>query len=69
MWGEVTDDHDKHAVSRLEIPDGYDLTAQTALAVVSRVLAGQVKPGFQTPAMFFGADFILEFEGVSRQDL
>ena len=69
MWGEANDDHDRHVVSRLEMPNGYDLTAQTALGVVSRVLAGDFKPGFQTPSLAYGADFILEFEGVKREDL
>ena len=31
-----------------------------------RVLAGEAKPGFQTPSTAFGADFILEFDGVRR---
>ena len=36
---------------------------------VERVLAGDFKPGFQTPSLAYGADFILEFEGVQREDL
>ena len=41
----------------------------TAVAIVERVLKGEVKPGYQTPSMAYGADFILEFEGVKREDL
>ncbi len=69
LWGEVIDDLGRRAVSRLETPDGYDLTAETALGGVERVLAGDFKPGFQTPSLAYGADFILEFEGVRREDL
>jgi hypothetical protein len=53
----------------LVAPDGYTLTARTAVAAVRRVLAGGVPVGFQTPSMAFGADFILEFTHVEREDL
>jgi hypothetical protein len=33
------------------------------------VLAGQTSTGFQTPSLAYGADLILEIEGVVRQDL
>jgi short subunit dehydrogenase-like uncharacterized protein len=69
MWGEAIDDQDQRAISRMETPEGYSLTVETALAAVSRVLAGDFKPGFQTPSLAYGADFILEFEGVIRKDL
>jgi short subunit dehydrogenase-like uncharacterized protein len=69
VWGEVTDDAGKLMVSRLSGPEGYTLTVLTALKAVERVLAGQFKAGFQTPSLAYGADFILEIEGVSREDL
>jgi len=68
FWGEVVDDAGRTAVSRLIAPESYDLTVQTALAICRKVLAGTVKPGFQTPAMAFGADFILDIAGVTRSD-
>jgi hypothetical protein len=36
--------------------------------VVRRVLAGAAPPGFQTPSSAYGADFVLELEGVERTD-
>jgi short subunit dehydrogenase-like uncharacterized protein len=69
LWGEASDDQGHHATSRMETPDGYSLTAETALAAVKRVLSGDYKTGFQTPALAYGADFILEIEGVKREDL
>mgnify|MGYP002780651107 CR=1 FL=1 len=69
LWGEATDAEGRRAVSRLRTPEGYTLTARTAVAVVERVLAGAAPPGFQTPSLAYGADFILEFEGVVREDL
>jgi len=69
LWGEATDPSVGYATSRLQTPDGYTLTALTSLAIVERVLAGGVPPGFQTPSSAFGPDFILGIDGVSRQDL
>ena len=70
VWGEVRDADGRRAVSRLNGPEaGVIWTARSALAVVQKVLAGSVSPGFQTPARVYGADFVLECEGVTREDL
>lgn len=69
LWGEVEDAAGARCAARLRTPDGYTLTADTALAIAARVLGGQAPAGFQTPAMAYGADFILEFAGVTREDL
>jgi short subunit dehydrogenase-like uncharacterized protein len=69
VWGEVSDEAGQQKRSRLSGPEGYTLTAGTALAVVERVLAGVAPAGFQTPSLAYGADFILEIEGVVREDL
>ncbi len=69
LWGEVQDDAGRRAVARLQGPDSYDWTTQAAVSVVERVLAGEVTPGFQTPSLVYGADFILETPGVVREDV
>jgi len=68
LWGEVADDAGTKAVARLRGPEGYTMTVRSALAVVERVLAGQARPGFQTPATAFGPDFVLGLEGIVRED-
>jgi short subunit dehydrogenase-like uncharacterized protein len=68
FWGEATDAAGKKVVSRLACPEGYTLTAQAAVAIMERVLGGKVQPGFQTPSMVFGPDFVLGLEGVVRKD-
>lgn len=68
LWGEVEDDAGRRAVTRMRGPGGYTLTALAALAMVDRVLAGNAPPGFQTPAMAYGPDLILELEGICRTD-
>lgn len=69
VWGEVTDEAGQAKSSRLQGPEGYSLTAMTALAIVERVLKGDAPVGFQTPSRAYGADLILEIEGVKREDL
>lgn len=69
IWGEVTDEAGGRAVSRLRTPDTYDVTAQTAVEAARRVLDGEVDDGFQTPASAFGPDFVLEFDGMEREDV
>lgn len=70
VWGEVVDDQGHLAVSRLQGPEGGLVwTSRSALAAVKRVLAGDLKPGFQTPSLAFGSDFALECEGVTREDV
>jgi short subunit dehydrogenase-like uncharacterized protein len=68
VWGEAADDTGRRVVSRLLTPEGYTLTARTALAAVAHVLGGAAPAGYQTPSRAFGADFVLGIEGVSRHD-
>jgi short subunit dehydrogenase-like uncharacterized protein len=69
VWGEVTDDAGARSSALLRGPEGYKLTSMTALAAIGRVLDGQAPTGFQTPSKAFGADFVLEIDGVERKDL
>jgi short subunit dehydrogenase-like uncharacterized protein len=69
LWGEASNAAGEVVRARLVAPDGYTLTALTAVAAAERCLAGKAVPGFQTPSRAFGADFILEFDDVTREDL
>lgn len=68
LWGEVDDGKGNRKVSRLRGPEGYTFTIQTALAAITRVLAGDAPPGYQTPSLAYGPDFVLEVPGVERVD-
>ncbi len=69
VWGRVTDGEGQARAARLSGPNGYTLTARTSLLIMRKVLNGEAPSGFQTPAMAFGPDLILEVPGVVRQDL
>ena len=65
FWGQVRNQDGKTCSALLKTPEGYKLTAMTAVECVVRVLEGKVEPGAWTPAGAFDADFIKSFEGVS----
>ncbi|WP_035727363.1 saccharopine dehydrogenase family protein [Eisenibacter elegans] len=67
LWGKVTNAEGQSYSALLHTPEGYALTAQTALEIALRMLQGDTLEGFLTPSKAFGADFILQFEGVRRQ--
>ena len=58
LWGEASDDAGNHVEERLAVPEGYTTTALTALEITRRILAGDFKPGFQTPSMAYGPGLI-----------
>jgi len=69
VWGDAADDAGNRVAARLTTPEGYTLTAITAIEAAMRVDAGTPHRGFGTPAGVFGADFVLGFTGVTLEDL
>ncbi|HSB36444.1 MAG TPA: saccharopine dehydrogenase NADP-binding domain-containing protein [Thermoanaerobaculia bacterium] len=64
LWGRVsTRNAEREVTGTLETPEGYALTALTAVACAEKVLAGEVKPGAWTPSQAFGARFIETIPG------
>ncbi len=70
MVGEMRNtDADTIVRAKLRVPEGYRCTALTTVEIMKRILNGEYKPGFQTPALVYGSEFILQFDGVAREDL
>jgi short subunit dehydrogenase-like uncharacterized protein len=69
LVAEAEDAAGQRVVSRLSAPEGYTLTADSTLRSVEAVGAGRIRPGFATPSLAFGKDFVLELDGVTRTDL
>jgi short subunit dehydrogenase-like uncharacterized protein len=63
------DGRGQRATARLHALEPYEFTAQATVAVVHRVLAGDIEPGFQLPGRLYGPDFVLQLPGVTREDL
>lgn len=57
------------AVSRMTAPEGYRLTALAAVEIARRILAGDARPGYQTPATMYGPDLATSLPGVAREDV
>ena len=69
LWGEAVGANGERAVARLRGASGYVMTAQTAVHLAAKVLAGEAPSGFQTPSRAYGPDVILDIPGVMRTDV
>jgi short subunit dehydrogenase-like uncharacterized protein len=54
---------------KLKTPEAYYLTSLTSVEIMKRILDNNYKVGFQTPSKAYGANFILQFPEVVREDL
>jgi short subunit dehydrogenase-like uncharacterized protein len=59
----------KSVTATMKTPEAYSFTAKMALEIALRTDGDCAKQGFQTPAMVFGSDFVIEFAGVERKDV
>jgi short subunit dehydrogenase-like uncharacterized protein len=65
FWGEAKSSDGKVATMRMETPEGYTLTAESALKCVEHCLSRRPAPGALTPSVAFGARFVKELTGVT----
>lgn len=68
LWGEVKNNKGESKQLWLTVPEGYKLTYVTAVDIAEKVLNGNFKTGFQTPASVYGADYILSFDGTKLKE-
>ena len=69
VWAQAVNSEGRTATARMRTPEPYTLTVATALESARRAANGRVPPGFHTPALAFGPDYVLEFPDVVREDL
>jgi hypothetical protein len=50
----------------MEVLEGYTLTAFASLIITQKILKGNIKPGYQTPAGCYGEDLVFEMNGCKR---
>ncbi len=67
--GQVSNPAGQTVTSRLRTPEGYTFTALATVEIMQRILSSDFRPGFQTPSLAYGPDFVLRFPGVERLDL
>jgi short subunit dehydrogenase-like uncharacterized protein len=66
---EATNQNGGRVVTKLTTPEGYTCTALTTVEIMKRIMNSDFKTGFQTPSLAYGANFILQFNGVKRENL
>ncbi len=66
LFAEAENGKGNKVTAQLSGPEGYTLTALTSVNIALKVLNGNFKPGYMTPSMAYGADLIMEIEGVER---
>lgn len=68
LWGKVWNEKGYYKTARLETLNGYSLTAKTAVLIAQKIIKGNTRAGYFTPAQYFGPDLILEVENTVRTD-
>jgi len=58
IWGEAANRKGEKLTLHFWVPNGYSLTALTAVDIAVRVLKNDWKPGYQTPAGCYGSNLI-----------
>ena len=69
LMAEVLGEDGTLVRSKLAAPNGYTLTAESAVKCTLMKLSGKGKAGFQTPSLAFGADFVTTLSGCTLTDL
>jgi len=63
VWGEASNAKGQKVTHHFTCADGYTLTALSCLIIAKKVLEGNLKPGYQTPASCYGEELIKEIPG------
>jgi len=66
VWGEVTNAAGEKITARLTGPEGYTITVHASLIIIRKVLNGDFKTGYGTPAGVWGEGLIYEIPGVIK---
>ena len=66
VWGEVSNATGKKVTDHFTCAEGYTLTALSSLIIAKKVLEGNFKTGYQTPAACYGEELVNEIPGTIR---
>ncbi|MCF8255933.1 MAG: saccharopine dehydrogenase NADP-binding domain-containing protein [Flavobacteriales bacterium] len=68
LTGFVTNAKGEKVTSSIRTPEGYTLTALTAVHIANEVAQGNLRAGFQTPSMVYGKDLVTKFSEKGFED-
>ncbi len=63
VWGEACNASGEKITACISCLDGYTLTAHSSLLITKKILEGNFKVGYQTPAGCYGENLIMEVPG------
>lgn len=63
VWGEVSNATGNKLSACIRCYDGYTLTAHSSLLIAKKILEGNFKTGYQTPAGCYGEGLVMEIPG------
>ncbi len=63
VWGEVSNATGDKLTAAISCYDGYTLTAHSSLLITQKILNGDLKPGYQTPAGCYGENLVMAIPG------
>jgi short subunit dehydrogenase-like uncharacterized protein len=63
IWGKAWNASGEEKICVLQCADGYSVTAWGNLLITQKIMQGNWKPGYQTPASTYGKDLIFEIPG------
>ena len=63
VWGEAANASGEKITACISSLDGYTLTAHSSLLISKKILDGNFKTGYQTPAGCYGENLIIEVPG------
>lgn len=66
VWGEVSNAAGNKSTACISCYDGYTLTAHSSLIIAKKILEGNFKTGYQTPAGCYGENLILEIPNTKQ---
>jgi short subunit dehydrogenase-like uncharacterized protein len=66
VWGKAWNAGGKEIISQLTCADGYSLTAWGSLLITQKIMAGNYKAGYQTPAGCYGKELVYEIPGTAE---
>ncbi len=66
VWGEVTNSSGEKQTACISCFDGYTLTAHSSLLISQKILEGNFKVGYQTPAGCYGENLIMEVPNTKK---
>jgi short subunit dehydrogenase-like uncharacterized protein len=67
LWGEAINSAGRRITARMTTPNGYTLTADTAVEIATHCINATETSGYTTPSLLMGSRFILSRLGVTYE--